>query len=65
MTNTKISLSDVTQELAKQCNSTLSYKRLYRAVLDGELIAEKEANRWMFDRSQLPQIARHFGLERS
>ncbi len=60
MTNTKIKLSEVPRRLRDQFDVSVSYRRLYTAVLDGIVPAEREdsVSRWLIDTNDLPEIAK-------
>ncbi len=56
----KIKLSELPRRLRDQFDVTVSYRRLYTAVLDGIVPAERDASgsRWLIDPNDLPEIAR-------
>ena len=63
MTETKIKLSEVPRRVREEFGVPISYRRLYNAVLDGIVPAEKDASgsRWLVDADNLSKIAEAFG----
>ena len=64
MTNTcKVKLSEVPRRLRHEFGVSISYRRVYSAVLDGIVPAEKDASgsRWLVDPNDLPEIAEALG----
>jgi len=61
-TTRKIKLPEVTRHLRDDFGVSVSYRRLYTAVLDGIVPAEKDASgsRWLVDADDLPKIAEVF-----
>ena len=61
-TTRKIKLPEVTRHLRDDFGVSVSYRRLYTAVLDGIVPAEKDASgsRWLVDANDLPKIAEAF-----
>ena len=62
-TASKIKLSEVPRRLRNEFGVSISYRRLYTAVLDGIVPAEKDASgsRWLVDANDLPDIATTMG----
>ena len=62
-TTCKIKLSEVPRRLRDEFGVSISYRRLYTAVLDGMVPAEKDASgsRWLVDANDLPDIATTLG----
>lgn len=58
-TNT-IKLSELPRRLRDEFSITVSYRRLYTAVLDGTIPAGRDASRsrWLIDADDLPEIAK-------
>ncbi len=64
MTNTrKVKLSEVPRRLRDEFGVSISYRRVYSAVLDGIVPAEKDASgsRWLVEANDLPDIATTLG----
>ena len=63
MTETKIKLPEAPRRLRDEFGVSISYRRLYTAVLDGMVPAEKDASgsRWLVDANDLPDIAKTLG----
>ena len=61
-TNT-IKLSEVPRHLRNEFGVAVTYRRLYTAVLDGIIPAERDASgtRWLIDKDDLPEIAETLG----
>ncbi len=59
----KIKLSEIPRRLRDQFDVSVSYRRLYTAVLDGIVPAERDASgsRWLIDADDLPKIASALG----
>ncbi len=59
----KIKLSELPRRLRDEFSITVSYRRLYTAVLDGIVSAERDASgsRWLVDADDLPEIAKTLG----
>ncbi len=59
----KIKLSELPRRLRDEFGVTVSYRRLYTAVLDGTVPAERDASgsRWLIDADDLPEIAKTLG----
>lgn len=62
---TKVKLSDLPRRLRDEFGVTVSYRRLYSAVLDGLVPAERDASgsRWLIDAADLSDIAKSFANE--
>ena len=58
-----IPLPHVCSALRAEYGDAPSYLRLYRVVVGGVISAHQVHGRWMLDRSVLPDIARHFGID--
>ena len=58
-----IKLSEVPRRLRDQFGVTVSYRRLYTAVLDGIVPAERDASgsRWLVNAVDLSDLAQKFG----
>ena len=65
MNETKIKLSEAPRRLRDEFGVSISYRRLYTAVLDGMVPAERDASgsRWLVDADDLPEIAKTLGVE--
>ena len=59
----KIKLSEVPRRLRDEFGVAVSYRRVYTAVLDGTVPAERDASgsRWIVDADDLPEIAETLG----
>ena len=49
-------------ELRKQYGPAVTYMRLYMAVIQGDVPAEKRAGRWFLRRADLPKLATALGV---
>ena len=60
MTDNKIKLSEVPRHLRDEFGVAITYRRLYTAVLDGIVPAERDdsGSRWLIDKADLPEIAK-------
>lgn len=60
MSANSIKLSELPRRLRKDFAVEVSYRRVYTAVLDGAIPAEKDASgtRWIIDIEDLPLIAK-------
>ena len=63
MISLKIKLSEVPRRLRDELGVSVSYRRLYTAVLDGIVPAERDASgsRWIVNPDDLPEIAETLG----
>ena len=63
-TNAKIKLSELPRRLRDEFGVSVTYRRLYTAVLDGIVPAERDASgsRWLIDPDDLPEIAKTLGI---
>ncbi len=63
MTDTRIKLSELPRRLRDEFGIVVSYRRLYTAVLDGIVPAERDGSgtRWLVDADDLPEIAETLG----
>ena len=61
----KIKLSELPRRLRDEFGEAVSYRRLYTAVLDGIVPAERDASgsRWLVDADDLPEIAQTLGID--
>ena len=59
----KIQLSELPRRLRNEFGITVSYRRLYTAVLDGIVPAERDesGSRWLIDPDNLPEIVKTLG----
>lgn len=58
-----IALADAPRELKKRHGVNISYRKLYTAVLDGRVPAERGDNgRWTLQKVDLPAIAEALGV---
>jgi hypothetical protein len=55
-------LAGALPELRKQHGPVVTYMRLYMAVIQGDVPAEKRANRWYLRRADLPKLAIALGV---
>ena len=62
-TNAKIKLSELPRRLRDEFGVSVTYRRLYTAVLDGIVPAERDGSgaRWIVDAGDLPEIAETLG----
>lgn len=62
MSKETIKLSEVPRRLRKEFGVKVSYRRVYTAVLNGDISAERDAsgNRWEIGVDNLPEIAKAF-----
>ena len=63
MTDTKIRLSELPRRLRDEFGVAVSYRRVYSAVLDGIVPAERDGSgaRWLVDADDLTAIAETLG----
>ncbi len=63
MTDTKIKLSELPRHLRDEFGVSVTYRRVYTAVLDGTVPAERDGSgaRWLVDADDLPEIAETLG----
>ncbi len=57
-----IALPIASRDLAELTGKSVSYSRLYKAVLDGTVPAERVGSRWFLRRADLPVVAGILGL---
>ena len=62
MSTQKIKLSELPRLLKHEFGLAVSYRRVYSAVLDGIVPAERDAsgNRWLIKSDDMPEIAKIF-----
>jgi hypothetical protein len=60
-----IPLSQGPREIRSATGKSVTYAKLYRAVLDGDVPAQTKNNRWFLDREALPSIANLLGTTAS
>ena len=60
----KIKLSELPRRLRDEFDVFVPYRKLYIAVLDGVIPAERDASgaRWIVDADDLPEIAKTLGI---
>ncbi len=61
----RFKLTETSQRLKQRYGRTVGYSKIYRAVIDGDLDAERDASGrfWTLNEDQLPIVAALFGLE--
>ena len=65
-TTCKIKLSEIPRRLRDEFGLVVTYRRVYTAVLDGMVPAERDASgsRWLVDAGDLPGIAKTLSRSR-
>ena len=61
----KIKLSELSRRLRDEFGESVPYRKIYTAVLDGIVPAERDASgaRWIVNADDLPAIAKTLGLD--